>query len=72
METAIGRAYSTVRNIHWGDNEEHYRNDIGYKALNSNNMENTHSSDSHKSHDNIDDGKYEIANNDRLIAPSDS
>ena len=38
MKTAIGRAYSTVRNIHWGDNEEYYRKDIGYKALNSNNI----------------------------------
>ena len=39
IETAIDRAYSTVRNIHWGDNEEYYRNDIGYKALNSNNIQ---------------------------------
>jgi phosphoribosylamine---glycine ligase len=38
IETAIDRAYSTVRNIHWGDNEEYYRKDIGYKALNSNNI----------------------------------
>jgi len=38
METAIGRAYSSVRRIHWGNNEEHYRNDIGYKALNPNSI----------------------------------
>jgi phosphoribosylamine--glycine ligase len=39
MEKAIDRAYSTVRNIHWGDNEEYYRNDIGYKAVNSKNIQ---------------------------------
>jgi phosphoribosylamine--glycine ligase len=33
IRTATGRAYSAVKNIHWGNNEEYYRNDIGYKAL---------------------------------------
>lgn len=34
LRTASNRAYSAVKNIHWGDNEEYYRNDIGNKAYN--------------------------------------
>ena len=30
---AMDRAYSVVRNIHWGYNEEYYRTDIGYNAV---------------------------------------
>ena len=33
IRTASNRAYSAVKNIHWGNDEEYYRNDIGYKAL---------------------------------------
>jgi phosphoribosylamine--glycine ligase len=36
IKSAIARAYSVVRTIHWGQNEEYYRNDIGYKALKTN------------------------------------
>jgi phosphoribosylamine---glycine ligase len=33
IRTATNRAYSAVKNIHWGNNEEYYRKDIGSKAL---------------------------------------
>jgi phosphoribosylamine---glycine ligase len=39
LRTASNRAYSAVKNIHWGNGEEHYRNDIGYKALQVNKTE---------------------------------
>jgi phosphoribosylamine---glycine ligase len=36
IRIAMDRAYSVVKNIHWGQNDEYYRNDIGYNALKTN------------------------------------
>jgi phosphoribosylamine---glycine ligase len=33
IRTASNRAYAAIKNIHWGDNEEYYRNDIGNKSF---------------------------------------
>ncbi len=38
MKTAVSKAYSVVKSIHWGENEEYYRNDIGYRGLNPNSI----------------------------------
>lgn len=33
IRTASNRTYLAVKKIHWGNDDEYYRNDIGYKAL---------------------------------------
>jgi phosphoribosylamine--glycine ligase len=33
IDEAMGKSYEKVREISWGDNQQHYRNDIGRKGL---------------------------------------
>jgi phosphoribosylamine--glycine ligase len=33
IDEAMNKSYEKVREISWGDNQQHYRTDIGRKAL---------------------------------------